>query len=231
MRSMGGAEPGAKRPMNWAVLAENWRLLLSGLLVTLEVSATALLLAFALGTLIASIRVAPNRVLQAIGGAYVEFIRNVPLLVQIFFFYFGLPSVGIKLSAFACGVLGLGIYTAAFIAEAIRSGILSIPRGQLEAATASGMRYPMAMRLVILPQAFRAVIPPLGNQTINLIKNSSLVSAIAVYDILHAADSIGSQTFAYTTAYLGAALLYLCLTLPSALGVNLLERRLSPARR
>ena len=148
---------------------------------------------------------------------------------MIFFFYFGLPQVGIKLSAFACGVFGLGIYTAAFIAEAIRSGILAVPRGQLEAAIASGMGYGMAMRLVILPQAFRLVIPPLGNQTLNLIKNSSLVSTIAVYDILHAADSIGAQTFAYTTAYLGAALLYLVLTVPSAFVVNALERRTARA--
>lgn len=213
--------------MQFQVLTQNWQLLLAGLLVTLEVSAAALVLAFLLGTVIATLRAAPSRMLQLIGTAYVEFIRNVPLLVQIFFFYFGLPSIGIKLSAFMCGVLGLGIYTAAFIAEAIRSGILSIHRGQLEAALASGMSYPKAMRLVILPQAFRAVIPPLGNQTINLIKNSSLVSTIAVYDILHAADSIGSQTFAYSTAYLGAAILYLCLTLPSAFGVNYLEGRMS----
>jgi len=175
--------------------------------------------------LIASLRAAPSAPLRALGAAYVEFIRNIPLLVQIFFLYFGLPSIGIKLPAFACGVIGLGVYTGAFIAEAIRSGIISIPKGQFEAASASGMSYAMAMRLVILPQAFRAVIPPLGNQTLNLIKNSSLVSTIAVTDIVHAADSIGAQTFAYSTAYLGASILYLVLTLPSAFGINALERR------
>ena len=211
--------------MNFSILIDNWPLLLSGLLTTIEVSAVALVLALALGTVVATFRVAPNLVLQRLGTAYVEVIRNIPLLVQIFFFYFGLPTVGVKLPAFTCGVLGLGIYTAAFIAEAIRSGILSIPRGQLEAATASGMNYVLAMRFVILPQAFRAVIPPLGNLTLNLIKNSSLVSTIAVTDILHAADSIGAQTFAYTTAFAGAGLLYLLLTLPSAAGVNYLERR------
>lgn len=215
--------------MNWAVLVQNWQLLLTGFLTTVEISAAALVLAFALGTLIASLRAAPSPPLRAIGTAYVEFIRNIPLLVLIFFFYFGLPQIGVKLSAFQCGVFGLGIYTAAFIAEAIRSGIISIHKGQLEAATASGLSYSKAMRLVILPQAFRAVIPPLGNQTLNLIKNSSLVSTIAVYDILHAADSIGAQTFAYSTAYLGAALLYLCLTVPSAFAVNALERRTAAA--
>jgi len=213
--------------VNVKILVDNWQLLLQGFVTTLEISAVALVLAFAIGTLIASLRVAPAAALRTAGTAYVELIRNIPLLVQIFFFYFALPPVGLKLPAFVCGVLGLGIYHGAFIAEAIRSGILSIHRGQLEAATASGMSYGLAMRLVILPQAFRAVIPPLGNQTINLIKNSSLVSTIAVFDILHAADSIGSQTFAYTTAYLGAALLYLIMTLPSAFGVNYLERRLA----
>ena len=209
--------------MDWSILAANWKALLSGLVVTIEVSACALVLAFALGTVIATARFAPSRIVQAVGTAYVEFIRNVPLLVQIFFFYFGLPSIGVRLSAFECGFLGLGIYTAAFIAETIRGGILSVHRGQMEAALASGMSYAMAMRLVILPQAFRAVIPPLGNQTLNLIKNSSLVSTIAVYDILHVADGIGSQTFAYITSYVGAAILYLCLTLPSAFAVNRLE--------
>jgi len=215
--------------MDWGILANNWRLLLSGLRVTIEISACAYVLAFALGTVIATLRVAPNRVLQAVGTAYVEFIRNVPLLVQIFFFYFGLPSIGIRFTAFQCGFLGLGIYTAAFIAETIRGGILSVHRGQMEAALASGMSYAKAMRLVILPQAFRAVIPALGNQTLNLIKNSSLVSTIAVYDILHSADTISSQTFAYFTSYTGAALLYLCLTLPSAYAINRLERRMKTA--
>src|SRR5579872_6814032 len=215
--------------MDWGLLAQNWRLLLSGLQITIEVSACALVLAFVLGTVIATLRFAPSRILQATGTAYVEFIRNVPLLLQIFFFYFGLPSIGIRLTAFQCGFLGLGIYTAAFIAETIRGGILSIHRGQMEAALASGMSYTMAMRLVILPQAFRAVIPPLGNQTLNLIKNSALVSTIAVYDVLHAADTIGSQTFAYNTAYTGAAIMYLCLTLPSAYFVNQLERRMNTA--
>jgi len=215
--------------MDWGILAQNWTLLLAGLRVTVEVSACALILAFVLGTVVATLRFAPNRLIRAVGTAYVEFIRNVPLLVQIFFFYFGLPSIGIRLTAFECGFVGLGIYTAAFIAETIRGGILSIHKGQIEAATASGMSYAMAMRLVILPQAFRAVIPPLGNQTLNLIKNSALVSTIAVYDILHTADSIGAQTFAYTTVYTGAAILYLCLTLPSAYFVNQLERRMNTA--
>lgn len=213
--------------MQWSVLGENAGLLLGGLLVTIEVAIAGFVLAMAIGLLVAVLRAAPSAALRRIGTAYVETIRNIPLLVQIFFFFFGLPSLGIRLSGFACGVIGLGIYTAAFVAEALRAGILAVPKGQLEAAQASGMSYFLAMRLVVLPQAVAAAIPPLGNTTINMIKNTALVGTIAVDDILHVADTIGSRTFAYPTAYLGSALLYLLLTIPTAAAVNALEKRLA----
>ncbi len=217
--------------MRWSVLTDNFGILLRGLWITIQVSALALLLALAIGVVVATLRVTPSRPLQVLGAAYVEFIRNVPLLVLIFFLFFALPSVGIRLDAFVAGVLGLGIYTGAFIAEVLRSGIAGIPRGQLEAATASGMTYVQAMRFIILPQAIRATVPPLGNNAINLIKNSSLVSTISVFDILGTANLIGSRTFAYTPVLLGAALLYLTLTIPAALAINLLERRLRVGQR
>lgn len=212
--------------MRWSVLTDNIDILIQGLLITLQVSSLALLLAFAIGIVVAALRVTTSRPLRLLGAAYVEFIRNVPLLVLIFFLFFALPSLGIRLPGFVAGVLGLGIYTGAFVAEVIRSGITGIPRGQLEAATASGMTYIGAMRYVILPQAIRATIPPLGNTTINLIKNTSLVSTVSVFDILGTANLIGSRTFAYTPALLGAAALYLTLTLPAAIVINALERRL-----
>lgn len=217
--------------MHWNVLAENAGMLLLGLLVTLEVSALALVIALALGVLIAVLRVAPSRLLRRAGTSYVEFFRNIPLLVQIFFLYFALPNAGIAIPAFWCGVLALGIYTAAFVAEAIRSGIAAVPAGQLEAALASGLPYPAAMRLVVLPQAIRLTIPPLGNTILNMIKNSSLVSAISIFDILGAANNIGARTFAYVPLFVGAAALYLVLTLPTAWIVNVLERRLAIVRR
>ncbi len=180
--------------MDWSVLADNAGLLAQGLLITLEVSALALLLAFALGTVVATLRVAPAASLRGAGAAYVEVLRNVPLLVQLFFLYFALPSIGVRLDAFVCGVLALGIYTSAFVAEAMRSGIAAVPRGQLEAGLSSGMRYAAAMRLIVLPQAVAKTIPPLGNTTLNLIKNSSLVSTISVLDILGTANLIGGRT-------------------------------------
>ncbi len=199
--------------------------LLHGLAVTLAVSALALILALAVGIVVAALRVAPYPWLRRAGFAYVETVRNIPLLIIIYFLFFGLPSAGIRLDGFVCGVLGLGFYTGAFISEAIRSGILGVPRGQLEAATSCGMGYATAMRLIVLPQAIRATIPPIGNQSINLIKNSSLVSTIAVADILHEADAIGAQTFQYTPVLIAAAALYIVLTAPTAALVNYLERR------
>lgn len=212
--------------MRWSVLFENLDILLQGLLITVQVSVLGWLLAIAIGVVIAVFRVTRSRPLRFVGAAYVEFVRNVPLLVLIFFLFFALPSAGVRLSGFWSGVLGLGVYTGAFVAEVLRSGISGVPRGQLEAAQASGLSYVQAMRLVVIPQAVRNTIPPLGNQTINLIKNSSLVATVSVFDILGTANLIGSRTFAFTPAYVGAALLYLALTIPASIAVNALERRL-----
>ena len=211
--------------MDWSVLRENAGLLAQGLLVTLEVSALALVLALALGVVVASLRVAPSTALRRIGTAYVEFLRNIPLLVQLFFLFFALPSIGIRLPAFACGVLALGVYTSAFVAEAIRSGIAAVAKGQLEAGLSSGMGYATAMRTIVLPQAITKTIPPLGNTTLNLIKNSSLVSTVSVLDILGTANLLGARSFQYVPMFVGAAICYLILTLPTAFVVNLLEKR------
>ncbi|MEA2785762.1 MAG: aspartate/glutamate/glutamine transport system permease protein [Candidatus Eremiobacteraeota bacterium] len=211
--------------MDWSVLPENAGLLAQGLLLTLEVSALALLLALALGVIVATLRVAPSAALRHIGTAYVEFLRNIPLLVQLFFLFFALPSIGIRLPAFACGVLALGVYTSAFVAEAIRSGIAAVPAGQLEAGLSSGMAYATAMRMIVLPQAITKTIPPLGNTTLNLIKNSSLVSTVSMLDILGTANLMGSRSFQYVPMFVGAAICYLILTLPAAFAVNVLEKR------
>ena len=211
--------------MHWDVLAANLGAFASGLLVTLEISAAAFLLAALLGVLVATLRATPHRLARTIGDAYVEIVRNIPLIVQIFFLFFALPSVGVRLPAFLCGVLGLGVYTAAFVAESIRSGLNAVPAGQLEAATASGMSYVAAMRLVVLPQAIRLTIPPLGNTTLNMIKNTSLVSAISIADILGVANLIGARTFAYVPMFIGAGIAYLIITLPAGALTAYFERR------
>ena len=213
--------------MDLSVLGESIGALGQGLFITIEVSLAAFVLAVLLGFVIATMRVSPVPALRRIATTYVEVIRNIPLLVQLFFLFFALPSAGVRLDAFVCGVLALGIYTSAFIAEAVRSGIAAVPKGQLEAALASGMGYLTAMRIIVLPQAVIKTIPPLGNATLNMIKNSSLVSTISVLDILGTANLIGARTFAYVPMLIGAAICYLILTLPTAFCINLIERRLA----
>lgn len=219
--------------MQWSILFQNLDVLLQGLLVTIEVSALALALALSVGVLVGVLRVSPSRPLRLLGTVYVEFLRNVPLLVLIFFIFFALPSVDsrLRLSGFWSGVIGLGLYTGAYVAEVIRSGIGAVPRGQMEAGLASGLGYVQTMRLIVLPQAVRNTVPPLGNQTINLIKNSSLVATVSVFDILGTANLIGDRTFAYVEALIGAGVLYLVLTIPAAFVVNAMERRLRTAYR
>ena len=157
--------------MDFSLLLDNMDLFLKGFQTTIVASLIALLGSFVLGTLLAVFRIAPIKPLNWIGTAYVEFFRNIPLLIIAFFVYIGLPSVGIRLDGMTSGVIALIIYTSAFIAEAIRAGILSVPKGQMEAARSSGLSYNQAMTSVILPQAIKIVIPPLGNQFINLIVN------------------------------------------------------------
>jgi putative glutamine transport system permease protein len=211
--------------MDWSVLPDNAGLLAQGLLLTLEVSAAALVLALVLGVIVATLRVSPSAGLRGFGMAYVEFLRNIPLLVQLFFLYFALPSIGVRLDAFLCGVLALGVYTSAFVAEAIRSGIAAVPKGQLEAGLSGGMSYTTAMRTIVLPQAITKTIPPLGNTALNLIKNSSLVSTISMLDILGTANLMGNRSFQYVPMFVGAGICYLILTLPAAFAVNVLEKR------
>jgi len=197
-----------------------------GFLNTIYASILGLFGSFILGTVIAVFRIAPTRLLNWIGTAYVEFIRNIPLVLVAFIFYYGLSTLEIvKLSGFAAGTVALSVYTAAFIAEAIRAGILSIPKGQTEAARSSGLTYLQTMRYIILPQAIKVVIPPLGNQFINLVKNSSILGVIAGLDLMYYGDLIASETFATFDTYIFVAVFYLALTVPLTFGVNYLERK------
>ncbi|WP_316569029.1 amino acid ABC transporter permease [Neobacillus sp. YIM B06451] len=213
--------------MDFSILTNNLDLYLEGFKVTIISSLIALISSFLLGTLIAVFRIAPIKPLNWFGTAYVEFIRNIPVLVIAFFFFFGMSSVGVDFDGLTAGTIALAVYTAAFIAEAIRAGILAVPKGQMEAARSSGLTYNQAMLLIILPQAIKIVIPPLGNQFINLVKNSSILGVIAGLDLMYQADIISSRTFVIFDTYIIVALFYLLLTIPLSLGVGYLERRLA----
>ncbi|PAD63679.1 glutamine ABC transporter permease [Bacillus siamensis] len=212
--------------MNFTILTENFDMYLDGFLHTLLASFIALAGSFALGVLIAVMRITTFKPLQWIGTAYVEFIRNIPLLLITFVFYFGLPNAGLRLDGFQAGTIALTIYTSVFIAEAIRAGIQTVSKGQMEAARSSGFTYSQAMRYVILPQAVKIVIPPLGNQFLNLVKNSSILGVVAGLDLMYQADLVSSSTLVVFDVYIFVALFYLILTIPLSIGVHYLERRL-----
>lgn len=216
--------------IDMSILFDHWDMFLQGFGNTLKASLLALIGSFLLGTLMAVFRIAPIRPLNWVGTAYVEFIRNIPLILVVFVFFVGLPAIGIRLESFVAGTLGLTVYTAAFIAETIRAGILAVSKGQTEAARSSGLTYVQTMRYVVLPQAIKIVIPPMGNQFINLVKNSSVLGVIAGLDLMYFGDLISADTFVTFDVYIFVAVFYLILTLPLSLLVGYLERRLASAR-
>ncbi|MCM3117855.1 amino acid ABC transporter permease [Neobacillus sp. MER 74] len=208
--------------LDFSILTDNLDAFLQGLKITIISSLIALLSSFIGGTLIAVLRMAPVKPLNWLGTAYVEFIRNIPVLVIIFFTYLAGNFGGMT-----AGTIGLTIYTAAFIAEAIRAGIMSVPKGQMEAARSTGLSYGQAMRLVVLPQAIKIVIPSLGNQFINLVKNSSLLAVVAGGDLMYQGDLISAKTYVTFDTYILVAFFYLILTIPLSLGVGFLEKRMA----
>ncbi|KQL18713.1 amino acid ABC transporter permease [Cytobacillus solani] len=210
-----------------SILINNLDTYLEGFKNTVLSSIIALIGSFILGVIIAIFRISPLKPLNWIGTAYVEFIRNIPLLIITFFFFIGLPALGLTLSGFVAGTIALAIYTASFIAEAIRAGIQSVPKGQMEAARSSGLTYLQTMTKIILPQAIKIVIPPIGNQFINLVKNSSILGIVAGLDLMYFGDIVSSTTFVTFDVYIFVALFYLVLTIPLSLGVGYLEKRLA----
>lgn len=200
--------------------------LLVGLGWTILSSIIALFFSLIIGTIFAIMEVVPNKAMRVIGHAYVEIMRNIPLLVITMFFYLVIPMYVVKISGFTAGTIGLTLYTSAFIAETIRSGIQSVSGGQMEGARSTGMTYWQAMRYIILPQAFKIVIPPLGNQFVNLVKNSSVLAFVAGFDLMYQANSIASATFDTINSYLVVGVLYLIITLPLSYYMQHLEKKL-----
>ena len=197
-----------------------------GLGWTILSSVIALFFSLIIGTIFAIMEVVPSKVMRVIGHAYVEIMRNIPLLVITMFFYLVIPMYVIKINGFTAGTIGLTLYTSAFIAETIRSGIQSVSGGQMEGARSTGMTYWQAMRYIILPQAFKIVIPPLGNQFVNLVKNSSVLAFVAGFDLMYQANSIASTTFDTINSYLVVGVLYLIVTLPISYYMRHLEKKL-----
>ena len=213
--------------LDFAPVWAGWPQLLQGAAVTVEITAVSLLLGCLMGLLVGIGRLNPARkLIYGLCTAYVAAIRGTPLLVQLFLLFFGLPQLGILLPAFLCGVIGLGIYSGAYVSEIVRGAIQSIDRGQMEAARSIGLSSGQAMRSVILPQAVVRMIPPLGNEFIALIKNSALVSLLTIHDLLHEGQKIISVSYRSLEVYLAIAVMYFVLTGLTTLALRKIETRL-----
>jgi putative glutamine transport system permease protein len=208
------------------LLQQYWPLLLEGFQNTLLASIIALFFSLIVGVIMGILQLTPNKVVRGLANAYVEFFRNIPLLVIVMFFYVAVPMYFVNISGFWAGTIGLVIYTSSFIADNVRAGIQTVPKGQREAALSQGMTEGQVMRHVVLPQAIRIVIPPLGNQFINLVKNSSILAVVAGLDLMYFGDFIAMETFNTFDSYILVGLLYLVITLPLTYIVKRVEAKL-----
>ncbi len=199
--------------------------LLDGLKVTLQISAISLFFALGIGIVTALLRLSNAPVARLFARLYLESMRNTPLLIQIFFIYFVLGPV-LGLERFTAAVVALSLFEGAYVSEIIRSGILSIDSGQQEASFSLGLGRYLTYRHIILPQAIRNTLPPLTNQAISLIKDSALVSTIAIYDLTMQAQSIIAETFLTFEIWFTIALMYLLITISLSFAVSIMERRL-----
>jgi glutamate transport system permease protein len=210
---------------------DNFPLLRDAFLKTLEVSVLAGLLALVLGTLLAAFRVSPILPLRGLATFYVETFRNTPLTVVFFFIIFGLPQIDFAVGFFTGAVLAVGLYTAAFVCEAVRSGINAVPPGQAEAARALGLTFGQSLREVVLPQAFRTVVPPLGNVLIAMVKNTSIAAGFAVTELTASLQRLSNANGGEILLVLLAVVVgYMLITLPAAYAVSRVERRVAILR-
>jgi polar amino acid transport system permease protein/cystine transport system permease protein len=219
-------------PDPWARFASQFpsilEALLAGAYMTITVTFGGLLLSLALGVAGAALRLARLRALRAIGAAYVDVFRALPVLTQLFIIYFGLAEVGVRLDPVPAAVLGFGINGGAYLTEVFRAGVNAIDRGQTEAALAIGLRRHQAVLLVLLPQAARIALPPTGNFAIALLKETSVASSVAAPELMFRAHMLVDQTYLSAQIYLMVAVLYLAMSVPLSLLVRRLERRTVP---
>lgn len=209
------------------LILSQWQPLLLGLWNTILCSVIALIGSLIIGTFFALLEISQKRVIRVIGSVYVEVFRNIPLLVIAMGFFLIVPMYIAKINGFTAGTIGLTLYTSAFIAETVRAGINSVETGQLEGALANGMTYTQAMRYIILPQAFKVVIPPLGNQFINLVKNSSVLAFVAGFDLMYQGNLIANDTLQTMPTYFIVEVLYLIIILPLSYYMRHLEKKLA----
>ena len=213
--------------LDFGLIFDRIDVILQAVLVTIALALLAEIIGVVLGLALALLKISRSPLLSFPAQLYIDLFRGTPLLVQITIIYFTTPLIGITFqSLFYAGLTALALNSAAYVAEIFRSGIQSIDKGQMEAGRASGLTYPQTMRHIIVPQAFRRVIPPLTNEFVTLVKDTSLVSVIGLVELLKSAQDIRAETF-NGTPLIAAALIYLAICLPLIYLSNALERRLN----
>ncbi len=218
--------------LNYDLIVESIPLLLKGAAVTVEITALSVGLGLLIGMIFGIARLCNNKFIRGLAAVYVDFIRGTPLLVQIFLVYFALPPVlGMRIDPFIAAVAACSINSGAYVAEIFRSGIQSIDPGQMEAARALGLSWGKTMRFVILPQAFKRILPPLGNEFITMLKDSSLVSVIGFEELTRTGQLIISRTYAAFEIWIVVAIIYLVMTLAISRFVAYMEKRFNRGRR
>ncbi|GAO99226.1 amino acid ABC transporter permease [Fructobacillus ficulneus] len=207
------------------LLEDHFSVFAQGFGHTLLASIIALIGSLVLGTFFAILQVTKSKWARGLGNVYVQIFRNIPLLIITLFFYLAVAKV-IKMTGFTAGTVALTLYTSAFIAESVRAGILSVDPGQMEGARANGLSFAQAMRVIVLPQAFRVAIPSLGNQFINLVKNSSILAFVGGLDLMYQGNLVAANTFDTFATYIIVGAFYLIITLPLSYYIQYLERQL-----
>jgi len=213
--------------IDFNLIIQHLPFLLQGILVTLQIAAFGCCIGLLLGTVLALFQTSNNSFLRILVNSYVVIIRGTPMLIQVFSAYFLLPQIGIHIPALWTAILAIGLNSAAYISQIIRSGILSINTGQIEAAKVLGFSTTDTIRYIILPQALRTTLPSLGNEFVTLIKDSSLASLIGVNELTKQANFIKSKTFDAITVYFAVAILYLIMTSTISFLVSRLEKRMN----
>ena len=211
--------------LDFSVLLPYLHMFWKGVVVTIQASALGVLFGSALGIFIGAFRVMPFKPLRWLMATYIYVLRGTPLMIQLFLIYVGLPALGINLEAFTAGIIGIGINSSGYVGEIVRGGIEGVAQGQWEASKMLGLSYWQTMKIIILPQAIRHMLPAIGNEFVTLIKESSLLSVLAISDLTMVGQQVRSVTYASFETFIFVALVYLFLTSVTSGALQLLESR------
>jgi polar amino acid transport system permease protein len=213
--------------VDFSFLQKYYGFFIDGTSITLFLSFFGVVLGVVLGIFLALMKLSKNILLKSFASAYIELVRGTPLLVQLYIIYYGLPKlVGLDFGDITLGIVAISLNSAAYVGEIIRAGIQSIDKGQMEAARSLGMPHKMAMTNIIIPQAFKNILPALGNEFIVLIKESSIVSVVGIHDLMYNADTVRGNTYLPFEPLVIAALIYFVITFILSKLLSLLERRM-----